>query len=547
MAMASTVKVVLGSTAFAIFWVMAVFPAVPFLPIGRTAGSLLGAMLMVIFRVITPDQAYAAIDLPILGLLFGTMVVSVYLERADMFKYLGKMLSWKSRGPKDLLCRICLISAISSALFTNDTSCVVLTEFVLKIARQHNLPPHPFLLALASSANIGSSATPIGNPQNLVIAVQSNIPFGIFLIGILPAMLVGVAMNALILLIMYWKLLSSHKDEEDATAEVVAEEDVTSHRFSPATMSHCTSLNSQEWNSRVESMSLQNSPNVNGNVGHAESLRNRSSSVENEINRVSSVTSGSARITNESKEVSTDGGSQRREEIVPSRGIGSVITLVNVISQQLSQRKESLSSEWKRVLWKCCVYIITLGMLVSLLLGLNMSWTAITAALALVVLDFKDARPSLEKVSYSLLIFFCGMFITVDGFNKTGIPSALWDFMEPYAKIDHIGGIAVLAAVILVLSNLASNVPTVLLLGGRVAASAAAISAADGKKAWLILAWVSTVAGNLSLLGSAANLIVCEQARRAPYLGYTLSFWNHLKFGIPSTLIVIAIGLPLIR
>lgn len=52
------------------------------------------------------------------------------------------------------------------------------------------------------------------------------------------------------------------------------------------------------------------------------------------------------------------------------------------------------------------------------------------------------------------------MFITVDGFNKTGIPSALWDLMEPHAKIDHASGTAVLAIVILVLSNLASNVPT---------------------------------------------------------------------------------------
>ncbi|PHT53200.1 hypothetical protein CQW23_07662 [Capsicum baccatum] len=178
---------------------------------------------------------------------------------------------------------------------------------------------------------------------------------------------------------------------------------------------------------------------------------------------------------------------------------------------------------------------------------LNMSWTAITAALALVVLDFKDARECLEKVSYSLLIFFCGMFITVDGFNRTGIPSAFWDFMEPYAKIDHAGGVAVLAVVILVLSNLASNVPTVLLLGARVGASAATISAASEKKAWLILAWVSTVAGNLSLLGSAANLIVCEQAHRAQPSGYNLSLWTHLRFGVPSTLIVTAIGLTLIR
>ena len=238
MALASSVKVVLGSIAFAIFWVLVVFPAVPLVPVGRTAGSLLGGMLMVIFKVITADQAYAAIDLQILGLLFGTMVVSVYLERADMFKYLGKLLSWKSRGAKDLICRVCLISAISSAFFTNDTSCVVFTEFVLKIARQHNLPPHPFLLALASSANIGSAATPIGNPQNLVIAVQSKISFGNFLIGILPAMIMGVIVNALLLLCMYWKLLSIEKDEEDVAVEVNAEEEVNSHRFSPATMTY---------------------------------------------------------------------------------------------------------------------------------------------------------------------------------------------------------------------------------------------------------------------------------------------------------------------
>ncbi|GMY07257.1 silicon efflux transporter LSI2-like [Fagus crenata] len=467
MALASTEKVVLGSIAFAIFWVLAVFPTVSFLPIGRTAGSLLGAMLMVVFGVVSPDQAYAAIDLPILGLLFGTMVVSIYLERADMFKYLGMMLSWKSKGAKDLLCRICLISAISSALFTNDTSCVVLTEFVLKTARQHNLPPHPFLLALASSANIGSSATPIGNPQNLVIAIQSKISFGNFLIGILPAMLIGVFVNVVILICMYWKLLSIQKDEEDVAVEVYSQEEMNAHRFSPATLSHT----SQDLNSRLELMAVQSPLHMSGNLGHVEALRNRA------ISR----------------------------------------------------------------------------MLIALLMGLNMSWTAITAALALVVLDFKDARPSLEKVSYSLLIFFCGMFITVDGFNRTGIPSALWDLMAPYSRIDHVSGIVILAIVILVMSNLASNVPllnnigVVLLLGARVAASAAAISAADEKKAWLILAWVSTIAGNLSLLGSAANLIVCEQARRDPQFGYTLSFWTHLKFGVPSTLIVTAIGLALIR
>ncbi|PKU67918.1 hypothetical protein MA16_Dca006953 [Dendrobium catenatum] len=471
MAMASMMKVVLGSIAFGFFWVLAVFPAVPFLPIGRTAGALLGAMLMVVFRVISPYEANEAIDLDILGLLFGTMVVSVYLERADMFKYLGKLLTWKSRGGKDLLFRVCLVSAISSALFTNDTCCILLTEFILKIARQNNLPPQPFLLALASSSNIGSAATPIGNPQNLVIAVQSKISFEKFLFGILPSMLLGVLVNGAILLCYFWKLLSIERDQEvEAEAgDLVVENEVINSHQSP----HASSVNSRDFSFGID-------------------------------------------------------------VVTPS-------SLVNANS------KDPPNENWKRFLWKICVYLVTIGMLVALFLGFNMSCTAVTAALALVVLDFKDARPCLEKVSYTLLVFFCGMFIAVHGFNKTGIPSTLWEAVERYSRIDSTGGIALLSVVILLLSNVASNVPTVLLLGSRVAASAASISATEEARAWLILAWVSTVAGNLSLLGSAANLIVCEQARRAQFYSYNLSFWSHLKFGVPSTIIVNAIGLPFIR
>uniref|UniRef100_A0A0D9VMU2 Citrate transporter-like domain-containing protein n=1 Tax=Leersia perrieri TaxID=77586 RepID=A0A0D9VMU2_9ORYZ len=522
MAMEPTVKVALGTAAFGIFWVLAVFPAVPFLPIGRTAGSLLGAMLMVLFGVITADDAYAAVDLPILGLLFGTMVVSVYLERADMFKHLGKLLSWRSHGGKDLLVRTCLVSAISSALFTNDTCCVVLTEFILKIARQNNLPPKPFLLALASSANIGSAATPIGNPQNLVIAVQSGISFGDFVFGILPATLVGAVVNAGILLCLYWRHLSDDKCGVEVVVavptDVVEEDDVTSHRFSPATMSHLRSASClSDHHHSCSCCEVSHEP----------------------VKPVNVVVNGNG---NDGK-IAGIGIHQRR-------GGGAVVKGWAKESEEKEKEEKDEAEameQWKSNVWKFCVYVITLSMLVALLLGLNMSWSAITAALALIVLDFKDARPCLEKVSYPLLLFFCGMFITVDGFNKTGIPSTFWEFMEPYARIDTPSGIVILALVILLLSNVASNVPTVLLLGARVAASAAAISPAAETNAWLILAWVSTVAGNLSLLGSAANLIVCEQARRSEHFGYTLSFFSHLQFGFPATLIVTGIGLLLIR
>jgi len=285
-------------------------------------------------------------------------------------------------------------------------------------------------------------------------------------------MLIGVVVNIVMLLCMYWKELSG-KSEEEMIEEGVVEEDVISHKFSPARMSHM---------------------------------------------------------------------SPAPEELTPphesrsKKGRGSV---------QCADMQRCLTK--KSLILKGFVYVVAIGMLAALLMGLNMSWVAITAALALVVIDFRDAGPCLDKVSYSLLIFFCGMFITVDGFNRTGIPSVFWNLMEPYARINHTSGVVVLSLVILLLSNLASNVPTVLLLGVQVARSAAAISPAAETRSWLILAWVSTVAGNFTLLGSAANLIVCEQARRSPTHGYNLSFWQHILFGVPSTIIVTAIGLPLIQ
>ncbi|KAG2550745.1 hypothetical protein PVAP13_9KG322000 [Panicum virgatum] len=393
-------KVVLGSLSFGVFWMLAVFPSVPFLPIGRTAGALLGAVLMIVFHVIGPDDAYASIDLPILGLLFATMVVGGYLKGAGMFGHLGALLAWRSRGGRDLLCRVCVVTALASALFTNDTCCVVLTEFVLELAAERNLPAKPFLLALATSANIGSSATPIGNPQNLVIAFNSRITFLRFLFGILPAMLAGMAVNTVMLLCMYWKELEgASPDEVGAGKEMEAVEEGRS----PA-----SSVLSLKCGASPALRHRQNG-NGNGNAGHDDAD--------------------------------------------------------SVMSENISTKHRwfmQCSEQRRKLFLKSFAYVVTVGMLVAYMLGLNMSWTAIATAIALVVVDFRDAEPCLDKlqVSYSLLVFFSGMFVTVSGFNKTGLPGAIWNFMAPYAKINHVSGVTVLSLIILLLSNLASNVPT---------------------------------------------------------------------------------------
>jgi Na+/H+ antiporter NhaD/arsenite permease-like protein len=82
------------------------------------------------------------------------------------------------------------------------------------------------------------------------------------------------------------------------------------------------------------------------------------------------------------------------------------------------------TEERRKLFLKSFAYIVTVGMVIAYMVGLNMSWTAITTAIALVVVDFRDSEPCLNTVSYSLLVFFSGMFITVSGFNKTGLPAA---------------------------------------------------------------------------------------------------------------------------
>ena len=81
------------------------------------------------------------------------------------------------------------------------------------------------------------------------------------------------------------------------------------------------------------------------------------------------------------------------------------------------------------------------------------------------------------------------------------------------------------------LSNLVSNVPAVLLLHHLIPN--------PNPQTWLLLAAGSTLAGNLTLLGSVANLIVAEAAAKQ---GYRLTFWEHLRFGLPLTGITLVLA-----
>ncbi len=192
---------------FALSWWLMAVRRVPFLPIGRAAGAALGATLMVVVGALTPDQAFAAVDLSTLALLLGMMIQTDFLAEAGVFERVSTALLRRARSGFSLLVWLALVSAALSAFLVNDTICLFLTPVVVAICRQGGLPPVPYLLALASSANLGSAATLVGNPQNMLIGRMSGLPFATFAGAAVPATLAGVLVNLLCLYAFFGRRL----------------------------------------------------------------------------------------------------------------------------------------------------------------------------------------------------------------------------------------------------------------------------------------------------------------------------------------------------
>ena len=177
------------------------------LPLNRPAAVLLGAVLMIATGVMTPERAYGAINYDTLVLLLGMMLISAYLYLAHFFEWAADRVLSFSRTPARLLLYVTLTSGILSALLVNDTICLMLTPLVVAVIRRGKLPLLPYLVALATSANIGSVATLVGNPQNMIIGHLSHISFPEFSRSLLPAALIGLAINFLILRFGFRKAL----------------------------------------------------------------------------------------------------------------------------------------------------------------------------------------------------------------------------------------------------------------------------------------------------------------------------------------------------
>ncbi len=172
------------------------------------------------------------------------------------------------------------------------------------------------------------------------------------------------------------------------------------------------------------------------------------------------------------------------------------------------------------------------GTAVALSFGLPLAWTAATGFAILLIVHRRDARQLWARIDWALLLFFASLFVVVAGFVASGAPAWIFARLSLAELAQGPGGGAALAAFFLVGSNVVSNVPFILVVREPMDALA------EPALGWHLLAMASTFAGNLTLLGSVANVIVAEAGRDVGGLG----FWAHLKVGAPIALLTTAVG-----
>ena len=482
---------VAGLIIYLFLWIALLRDEWKIFPMGRGISCLLASVLFVSSGVLTPEAAFAAIDIPTIALLTGCMLLSAHAEKAGLHAWLCRALA-AGASPSSLLIRISIISAVSSALITNDTACIVLTPLVIDAARSARRAPLPFLVATATAANIGSALSPVGNPQNMIIAVVGGVKFLQFLQSIAISTLLGLIINYFIIINVYAIELNTISMSEHDEAEDSPILTTTTIQFTSS-----------------QSSSSTTSSSFSGDVVTVTDAATLKTALP--LTTTTSSTTTTAAV-----------------DVLAS--LPQVLTTTAATTLPVSNYRKRLGIG---ILSIIPILLIVADFWIGLV------WAVLLAAALLFAVDGVPPAPLVAKVDGSLLFFFSGLFICTAGLNATGFPAAVWSALAPYAALDQLSGLCVFSLLVLVGSNTISNVPLVLLL----APALLLLSPNDARRAWLVLAWTSTVGGNLTLLGAVANVIVAERARAA---GTSVTFLGWLRAGVPSTLLCLIIGTPIV-
>ena len=406
----------LNSAIVAIFitvYVGMVLGGLPRLKLNRSGIALLGAIAVIGIGAISTEEAARVVDLPTMLLLFSFMVLSAQMRLGGFYTAVTRRVAALPLGRTGLLGAIIGVSGALSAIFSNDIICLAMTPVVVQLCLQRGLAPVPFLVGLACAANIGSAATLIGNPQNMLIGSLMHLHFGDYLRqALLP---VGLSLGVL------WAWLVWVPAANTASPGVAP---------SPA-----------------------------------------SSRVEVDLD-------------------AADVFAFDRWQTLKGLLVASALMVA------------FLFTDWPRE--------------VAALVG---------AGVLLMSRRFHSSHV-MGYVDWELLVLFAGLFVVNHAFASTGLAADAVAALA--AQGVHLSHPAPLFVAGVGLSNLVSNVPAVMLL----------LPHLQGQQAGVMLALVSTFAGNLLLVGSIANLIVVDLAHKG---GVAINWRDHARIGLPVTLLSLGV------
>lgn len=219
----------------------------------------------------------------------------------------------------------------------------------------------------------------------------------------------------------------------------------------------------------------------------------------------------------------------------PIAGIGLLLTvmLLALFFRKEFWTRERLPREALEVTYNGPMVIksllVTLVMIVFFFLGQPAAKVAILAAAFLLLSRRVKAAKVYREIDWPLLVMFCGLFIVVAGLEKAVLNPQILAAVRSL----HLENTAALSGITAILSNLVSNVPAVLVLKPFLT------QLANQQHAWLVVAMASTLAGNFTILGSVANLIVVQ---RAEAQNVEINFWTYFKVGAPLTILTLLVG-----
>ena len=575
-------------------------------PAAALVGSVFMVVFQIVTQTEVYEIVGKKGNLQAICLLVGMMLLSYYFDREGLLRLIGLFIFGKDpkRPFRLILWKVCILSAVMAAFITNDATCLVLSPLMFSQFVRQKRPKReliPLCLGIATSANIGSAATVFGNPQNAFIASAADVNLADFFTALLPAAIMGLGISMGMIHLIYFRVLfMKPKDEEDESIEkqAVEEGDIalqSAHYTVPGTIaderasialsfdqSHDPHLSSQIAREREiifssdhlsASGSMHQIPksrsrfsmrgttpragsekpsatNPHLTVPNSQSIpeihvadENGGEAVENGLKKYAAARH-SDDPTKETKlddgELAAEGPAcgvdeEEEEEVVEVRGL-----LERSIREKIF------------IIYLICSFVVVIVLLavpgppttsVEFNLGLVPLGAAILCMLVDTICNRKYAFDAMLKVDWTVVLMFMGLFIWLGGFQNTCLPDLLVDQLAPYMNLNTFHGVLLFSILVLVGSNIFSNVPLVILIVDRISDLCGDEKCTSSVPA-LLLAWVATIAGNFTLIGSVANLIVAEKARTV--CNFRLTFLQYIKFGIISTILVCFCCLPVV-